>query len=72
MMVEEEQTGGSIDGRGRRETRSRLPEIAARSRRRVRELSCQFARAAGAERERLFAEMEFERWLADGCENDLL
>ena len=71
MTLEEEQTGDSIDGRVRRETRSRLAEIAARSRSRVRELSCQFAQAEGADRERLFAEMEFERWLADGCENDL-
>ena len=62
----------SIDDQVELATRARLAEIGARARRRLGELANQFARAEGADRERILAEMEFERWLAEGCEEDLL
>ena len=63
---------GSIDDRLELATRERLAEIGARARRRLGELAGQFARAAGPDKERLLAELEFERWLAEECEDDLL
>ena len=44
-----------------------LGEIEARAINRLRKLSYQFARAKGPRREGLFAEMEFQRWLAESC-----
>lgn len=61
----------TIDDRIELATRARLAEICACSRRRLGELAGEFARATGADRERLLAEIEFERWLAEECEEDL-
>ena len=62
----------SIDDQVELATRARLAEICARAWRRVGQLASQFARADGADRERILAEMELERWLAENCEEDLL
>jgi hypothetical protein len=72
MHSEKNHTVRSIEDQVELATRQRLAEIGARARRRLGELAGQFARAEGIERERLLAEIEFERWLADGCEDDLL
>ena len=72
MDIETDQIRGSIEDQLELATRARIAEIGARSRRRLGELAGQFARAAGTDRERLLAEIEFERWLAEGCGDDLL
>ena len=72
MTIERNIWPGSIDDRLELATRERLAEIGARARRRLGELAGQFARATGVDRERLLAEIEFERWLAEGCQEDLL
>ena len=72
MTIDRDVWPGSIDDRIAFATRCRLSEIGARARRRMGELAGQFARASGVDRERLLAEIEFERWLADGCEEDPL
>ena len=41
--------------------------IEARARKRVAELSIQFARAEPGHREALLAALELERWLTDSC-----
>jgi len=72
MTIERNIWPGSIDDQVEFATRARLAEIGARSRRRLGELSVQFARAEGVDKERLLAEIEFERWLVEGCQEDLL
>ena len=72
MNTQNDPLQDSIEARLKRATHQCLAEIATRCRQRVRELSVQLPRACGPERERFFAEMEFERWLGDGCEEDLL
>ena len=72
MTIERNIWPGSIDDRIEFATRERLAEIGASARRRLGELAGQFVTAAGVERERLLAEIEFERWLAEGCAEDLL
>lgn len=48
-----------------------LRAIEAEARREVAHLAGEFARAASAEKEELLAALEFERWLADSCEEVL-
>ena len=43
-------------------------QIGQKSRRKVAELSIEFARAKSGNREKIFAEMEFQRELADMCD----
>jgi hypothetical protein len=48
-----------------------LRQIAARAQREVKHLAGEFARAASAEKEEILAALEFERWLADSCQEVL-
>ena len=44
-----------------------LRNMEAEARREAAHLAGEFARAASAEKEELFAALKFERWLADSC-----
>ena len=71
MNTEDDRFPACIDDQVEFATRCRLAEIGVRARQRLRELAGEFARATDPKRERLLAEIEFERWLAESCEEDL-